>query len=818
MIKLGVLHIEEFRGIRELDIDFDYESFAVHGPNGSGKSGVVDAIGFALTGSIARLTGSGTGSVSVKNHAPHVKAKGDPDAARVSLTFKDMDSGQEGTITRTVNAPSDYTLVPDTPELHKALDSALAHPEITLSRRELIKFILAEASKRSQEVQALLQLDKIEVNRKALRSALTKVDSDKRNCSGNVATAKQAVESHLEIQNASADEVKTAINKSRKVLGLDEFKEVKLSTNLKEGLDDDKDEKVFDKASALRDVAEYQGKLDDTTELDAAVAKLLLTTEQISKSGDLELLKNRSFLQTGLDLIAEEGVCPLCDTTWKTPEELRQHLLEKIEGSKELARINGEIQTDANALKDILETERGALKLAYAQSVTWQPAADQELLQGRIDLLIEIETLLKDSQSAFDLRERLEANVLGHSAGLKEAVKNLATKISKQPDTSESNKARSHIILAAEKWSTYARTKAAEAAAKAASERAKLIYDKYCEVADDSLETLYSDVESRFSEFYGAINQDDEGNFKAKFKPDGPKLELLVDFYGLGMFPPGAYHSEGHQDGMGICLYLALVEKIMGSNFSLSVLDDVVMSVDVNHRRQFCELLSKQFPKTQFIITTHDEIWAKQMQTTGLIKSKSDIRFRGWTVEHGPIYEQGKVFWDKIDEALATNEVPSAAHTLRRGLEAELPDIAEALGARVAYRGDAKYELGDFQHAVKGRHGDLLKLAAASANSWNNKAEQEKVKKLKDTRAAAALTQDKENWAVNLQVHYNDWATMTAAEFKPVVAAWHDFMNLFMCSNPDCETWISVTGSGGQEESLRCRCGDYNLNLLKKAA
>lgn len=456
MIKLGMLHIEEFRGIRELDVDFAYRSFAVHGPNGSGKSGVVDAIGFALTGSIARLTGAGTGAVSVKNHAPHVKAKGDPEAARVSLTFKDMDSGQVGTITRTVNNAGQYTLVPDTPELQSALDSALAHPEITLSRRELIKFILAEASKRSQEVQALLQLDKIETNRKALRSAVTKVDSDKKNCTTNVAIAKQSVESHLEIQNASADEVNTAINTSRKILGLGEFKEVKLSTNLKEGLDDDKDEKTFDKGSAAREVAAYQTKLDNTNELDAAVAKLLQTCEQITKSGDLELLKNRSFLQTGFDLIAEEGICPLCDTTWKTPEELRQHLLEKIEGSKELARINGEIQADATALKDILETERSVLKPVHSQSVAWQEVADQEELQGRINLLIEIETLLKDSQSAFNLKERLEAKVLSHSDELKLAVKNLATKISTQPDTSERSKARSHIILAAEKWTNYA--------------------------------------------------------------------------------------------------------------------------------------------------------------------------------------------------------------------------------------------------------------------------------------------------------------------------------------------------------------------------
>lgn len=54
MIQILELEIEEFRGIRHLKLNFDGKSFAVHGPNGSGKSGVVDAIGFGLTGTIAR--------------------------------------------------------------------------------------------------------------------------------------------------------------------------------------------------------------------------------------------------------------------------------------------------------------------------------------------------------------------------------------------------------------------------------------------------------------------------------------------------------------------------------------------------------------------------------------------------------------------------------------------------------------------------------------------------------------------------------------------------------------------------------------------
>jgi DNA repair exonuclease SbcCD ATPase subunit len=72
VIKIGLLRIHDFRGIREITLDLSSNNFAVCGPNGSGKSGVVDAIEFVLTGDISRLVGKGTGGLSVKEHGPHV--------------------------------------------------------------------------------------------------------------------------------------------------------------------------------------------------------------------------------------------------------------------------------------------------------------------------------------------------------------------------------------------------------------------------------------------------------------------------------------------------------------------------------------------------------------------------------------------------------------------------------------------------------------------------------------------------------------------------------------------------------------------------
>jgi DNA repair exonuclease SbcCD ATPase subunit len=86
MIKLESIHIEEVRGIRNLDLHFGKEKFAICRPNGSGKSGIIDAIEFGLTGQMGRLSGRGTKGLSVASHGPHVDKTKFPDAAFVKLT------------------------------------------------------------------------------------------------------------------------------------------------------------------------------------------------------------------------------------------------------------------------------------------------------------------------------------------------------------------------------------------------------------------------------------------------------------------------------------------------------------------------------------------------------------------------------------------------------------------------------------------------------------------------------------------------------------------------------------------------------------
>jgi len=82
------LEIENVRGIQQLRLKPNGRPFVIWGPNGSGKSAVVDAIDFLLTGQIQRLTGRGTGGITLAKHGPHIDHKARETRVRALVQLK----------------------------------------------------------------------------------------------------------------------------------------------------------------------------------------------------------------------------------------------------------------------------------------------------------------------------------------------------------------------------------------------------------------------------------------------------------------------------------------------------------------------------------------------------------------------------------------------------------------------------------------------------------------------------------------------------------------------------------------------------------
>lgn len=816
MIKLETLRVLEFRGIRDIELDLDCNSFVVWGPNGSGKSGIVDSIDFALTGAITRLTGPGSGGVTLARHGPHVHRRDDPAAAIVELTVRSMATGASATITRTVKNSNEYSLSPETPEMRALIDRVGDHREIILSRREIIRYILAEPGKRATEVQALLKLDQLGELRSAFRSAQTKAERSLTEAETQRTSAEAALLRHLDLKELLASEVLRVVNDARSVLQLAPSTTLATDTDFAEGINSDIPFQVLNKASAMRDV----DALIDTKSADAERAADVQLLEQRVQAfnADQSLAANlatRELVASGLRLITE-ATCPLCDLEWPTTEDLRAHLEQKIELSSAAVQFQGEVMATAGRVADGI----GVLD-AVVQSVA--NVASQMDDNTASDALAEWSASLCAARLAladFDaVRSRVESLIecaLNFPADIAAAVDRLRDSISARPDDSDAKNAHTFLIVAQERWRAVGDARASLARRQQIDAVVREIYDAYCAAQDIALNDLYDAVQSDFAKFYAQLNSDDEATFRATLEPSAAKLDLSVDFHGLGMFPPSAYHSEGHQDGMGVCLYLALVRQLLGDEFHLAVLDDVVMSVDTSHRRQFCNLLRQEFPDTQFVITTHDTVWARQMHSAGLIQKKAQAHFLQWSIDGGPVLEQGKDFWDDIADDLARDDVPVAAARLRRNLEAALAALADSLRSQVVYKADNNHELGELLPSVRGKYAKLLKQAANSANSYGNDTVKEQVAALQDRRATVGLLADGEQWAINPAVHFNEWANFSKEDFEPVIAAWREFLEMFTCDKTDCHGWLQVIRSGGSEVQVRCGCGALSLSLQTK--
>ncbi len=167
---------------------------------------------------------------------------------------------------------------------------------------------------------------------------------------------------------------------------------------------------------------------------------------------------------------------------------------------------------------------------------------------------------------------------------------------------------------------------------------------------------------------------------------------------------------------MGVCLYLALMKRLFGDAFQFAMLDDVVMSVDTDHRYEFCKLLKAEFPNTQFIITTHDRLWAEQMRSAGLVTAKTSLAFHGWSIDTGPLVESNEDIWADIEAQLAKGKAEIAAASLRRHLEYVSRLLADQLGASVQFRADGNFELGDLLPNVLSRIDSLYGRAASAAS------------------------------------------------------------------------------------------------------
>ncbi|KKL03768.1 hypothetical protein LCGC14_2622820, partial [marine sediment metagenome] len=432
-------------------------------------------------------------------------------------------------------------------------------------------------------------------------------------------------------------------------------------------------------------------------------------------------------------------------------------------------------------------------------------------LQKLRDLLSDVLNKYIESQFSQEMIQKMLA-----PDNIAESLQNILSIIKKRvPKTSPEQYAWDNLTRLEEDLKIYENAQNKNLLAKINFEKADLLSNSFQQAKDNILINLYEEIRDRFVELYKILHGNDENNFSAKLEPEKAGLKMEVDFHGYGTHPPHALHSEGHQDSMGICLYLTLAEKVHGDLIDLVILDDVVMSIDAEHRRGICNILKECFPNKQFFITTHDKTWTNQLKFERVLDSKEIIEFYNWNISTGPLYMDFEVdIWEPIEKDLEKNDVPSAASRLRRGLEQFFGSICNDLCIPVIYKLNGRYELGDFLIPAMNEYRSIIKKGKASARSWDNEELLDSLENIDSTRGQIYGRTHAEQWTLNANVHYNNWANFSVNDLHPVVEAFQDLCLLFLC--PSCGGMIYLAKQNLKPVIVRCNCGNVSWNLIKK--
>lgn len=818
MIKVEKLEIQEFRGIRKLKLNLNGSNFAVCGPNGTGKSGIVDALEFALTGNISRLSGKGTGEISVKAHAPHVDSRNDPDKARVILTASIPSLGKQVTIERSVKTADVVKITPNDEEVRAVIAQVGMHPEFALTRRELIRYVLSAPGDRAKEVQTLLRLDEVEDLRTALQKIANACERQLKPLGVERTAAKDQLIKKLGIADLDSKSILEAVNPKRVLLGLAPMETLTQTSSLKDGLATVSPSKIvqhrISKEQAIADIRQAQQCLASLSSSDAKLRSENIKQKLASLKSEpavLNSVERERLLNAALKIIENE-TCPVCDTEWE-PGELQKKIATKLKHLERVAAKRREIETEIEPLSaSLVETKLALLSIHRYGALAKPPidatalkqhASDLETCRQHLESLVPVENSVASINFITTVPDEVTKVILAIAA----VVKSI-------PEPTKQDAARDYLVSCQERLEAYQDIRRRFKKASQDAALSKSICDIYASVSTGVLNGVYKQVETGFKQLYKFMNRDDEDGFDAHLFPSFGKLGFDVDFYGRGYFPPGAYHSEGHQDSMGLCLYLALMRHLLSSGFTLAVLDDVLMSVDSGHRREVCNLLKERFPNTQFILTTHDGIWLRHMKTAGLIKPDSFIQFRRWNVNQGPTEWKDRDVWAEISSFTESNDILGASSVLRNYLEYISAEICNRLRARVEFRGDAQFMLGDLLPNATGQFRKLLREAKKAAQSWSQKAIFESIDADEAKFAEVVARSKVEEWQINPSIHYNEWANFQKEDFKPVISSQYALIACLRCE--DCGGFFFVLPERGTPQSLRCDCGKFNLNLTSK--
>lgn len=269
-------------------------------------------------------------------------------------------------------------------------------------------------------------------------------------------------------------------------------------------------------------------------------------------------------------------------------------------------------------------------------------------------------------------------------------------------------------------------------------------------------------------------------------------IDICLKFFGVDQPSPRLTLSEGHRNSLGLCIFLALVSQEEDKSRPI-ILDDVVSSLDREHRGMLTKVLLEDFGEQQVILLTHDREWYTELRSRLPSKLWNFVALRPWVEPRTGIqWSQSKgTFGDA--RSLVADHPEAAGNRVRAIMDTELAIIAERLQVRVPFaRGDQNDRrtcMEFFERIISEAKTKLRKRDEETLANFTDP--------INDWREAQALLV---SWA-NRASH---GGSLYSSEADYLIQTCEKALSHFRCSDCGEPIWFAEQTS---KNRLQCSCG-----------
>ncbi len=695
------MQINAVRGIPSLELDFNNRDVLIKGDNGSGKSSIIDAIEFFFTGKLSSFEGAGTQKLSTRRYLNHKNYE--LSDSEVTITFNPGNK----------NLTRKYDVIPEIPEEFQEYFNGACKGKFLLRRSEMLKYIVSIPRDRFKAIATILGIDDLDNIELEFKRTNDEYISREREAVLSISEHFTDLSTLLDEEISSIDQVIPALNKKRINLelftlsNLSELSEPieKIIPNLKDSSQIEIIKNVLGMQSLIPD--SFSDNLStDLSEINDEVQTLL------QDEFNIDDLEKTSLLRLGSSIIKKSGqtTCPLCGQNIDPPhllaeiEEKLKQLRNLSDSASKIRTLTGSVQTHLERINEQIDNLVECLR----DEVQLEDKVEKykKIRKKIIDFDRELSKVSKIEET-INIRQydeiRSELNQLNLS--LSQYFKD---KLSEIGDSDRANRLLSHVGEINTIKSTHKRIKELEAKKKRNNKLKKIseiLYEKFMETKRDKIEEIYNIIVQDINDFYSILHGDDVHENINLDLSRARSTELTLDFSDQKNVDPRAYASEGHVDSLGLCIFLAFVRKF-NEGCSLLILDDVVATIDSNHREFIGKLLEEKFEDFQKIITTHDNIWFEQLSKYGAYQR---YQITDWTEVEGPLVAHHIPRWENILQKLEAGDKNSAGAEARRYLEYILKTMSYNTKTKIIYDPYTGGTVNDFYYDLKARMNKLIK-------------------------------------------------------------------------------------------------------------